>query len=185
MARSLLLPFIVSLAVVVPSILHGVTFAFTSGFRRSPAERSLMARHASVAKAGVFSPLVNGAKGVLGEDKFGKFRGEVIKAHTKVITEAIATSESGFGKMALSTLFNLADKDGNGTLDKEEIHACLKVLGFKWIDEPKVDALVKKGDENDDELIDMDEFMKIAPVTLRQNLIKLAKQNGNNLGFLV
>jgi hypothetical protein len=34
-------------------------------------------------------------------------------------------------------------------------------------------------------VIDFEEFCKETPKTLRTNMIKLAKQNGNDLGFLV
>jgi hypothetical protein len=34
-------------------------------------------------------------------------------------------------------------------------------------------------------VIDFEEFAKAAPKVLRTNLVKLAKQNGNDLGFLV
>ena len=42
-----------------------------------------------------------------------------------------------------------------------------------------------EADANGDGFIDFEEFCKDAPKTLRMQLIKLAKQNGNDLGFLV
>jgi hypothetical protein len=58
--------------------------------------------------------------------------------------------------------------------------------GFEWLgDESKVSELVARSDLDMNEVIDFEEFCQAAPKTLRTNLIKLAKQNGNDLGFLV
>ena len=38
---------------------------------------------------------------------------------------------------------------------------------------------------DDNDVIDFEEFCKEAPKTLRTNLVKLAKANGDELGFLV
>lgn len=53
------------------------------------------------------------------------------------------------------------------------------------MDDAKVSELVARGDLDLNEVIDFEEFCAAAPKTLRTNLIKLAKQNGNDLGFLV
>ena len=58
--------------------------------------------------------------------------------------------------------------------------------GFEWLsDDSKVSELVSRSDLDMNEVIDFEEFCQAAPKTLRTNLIKLAKQNGNDLGFLV
>ena len=47
-------------------------------------------------------------------------RGEqIISQHSKVIGKFVDTHESKFGQIALKSLFEAADKDGNGVLDKE------------------------------------------------------------------
>merc|ERR1712032_1026450 len=72
-----------------------------------------------------------------------------------------------------------------GKLDKEELKAALQKLGFSWMEDDKsVEKVAKKGDKDDDGLIDLDEFKQLAPQVLRQNLMKLAKENGAELGFL-
>jgi len=52
----------------------------------------------------------------------------VIAEHSKVISSFVDTSESKFGQIALRELFKAADKDGNGTLDQEEVRAALLAL---------------------------------------------------------
>ena len=81
-------------------------------------------------------------------------------------------------------MFAYADKDGNGTLDKDEVRAALYDLGFDFLDEKKIATLMGKADQNNDEVIDFEEFVKESPKALRINLVKLAKQNGHDLGFL-
>ena len=56
--------------------------------------------------------------------------------------------------------------------------------GFNWLDERAGD-IVARSDVDENEVIDFEEFATAAPKTLRTNLIKLAKQNGNDLGFLI
>ena len=114
-----------------------------------------------------------------------KLRGKVIAEHSKVIATFVDTAENEFGQIVLRKLFEAADRDGNGKLDKSEVQAALEALGFSWIDDDKSEALVSRADVNMDETIDFGEFCTSAPKTLRTNLIKLAKQNGNDLGFLV
>mmetsp|Transcript_12885 Transcript_12885/g.23844 ORF Transcript_12885/g.23844 Transcript_12885/m.23844 type:complete len:143 (-) Transcript_12885:347-775(-) len=142
-----------------------------------------MAKNANV---GIFSPLVEGAKAALGAAELNKLRGKVIAEHSSVIASFVDTSESKFGQIALKKLFEAADKDGNGVLDVQEVRAALTALGFEWLqDESKVGQLISRADVDENEVIDFEEFCTTAPKTLRTNLIKLAKQNGNDLGFLV
>ena len=101
-----------------------------------------------------------------------------------MISAFVDTSESAFGQLVLKRMFEAADKDGNGTLDKEEVREALHALGFKFIQEKQIDQIFKRGDVNNDDVIDFEEFVKETPKTLRTSLIKLAKQNGHDLGFL-
>merc|ERR1711988_417997 len=96
-----------------------------------------------------------------------EFRASMISKHSKVINYFVDTSESPFGQLVLRRMFEYADKDGNGTLDKDEVTAALKDLGFDFYDEKQV--------------IDFEEFMKETPTTLRRGLVKLAKKNGHDL----
>jgi len=81
-------------------------------------------------------------------------------------------------------MFEAADKDGNGTLDRQEVRDALHALGFTFIEKKQIDQIIGRGDLNGDEVIDFEEFVKETPKTLRSSLIKLAKQNGHDLGFL-
>jgi len=133
---------------------------------------------------GLFAPLVLGAKRVMGTKELNAMRAEVILQHSKVISSFVDTSDSPFGQLALRTLFAAADKDKSGELDKEEVRAALHALGFTFLKEKQVDGIVKRADADDNEVIDFEEFVTEAPRTLRTNLVKLAKQNGHDLGFL-
>jgi len=70
-------------------------------------------------KDGPFTPVVQLTKRLIGKERFLKFRGSVISEHTKVIQAFVDTAETPFGCMALKKLFDLADMDGNGTIDND------------------------------------------------------------------
>jgi uncharacterized tellurite resistance protein B-like protein len=154
----------------------------TAPSRRAPPVHAavLMGR----AKNGIFSPIVRLAKRIVGKERFLSFRGRVIGAHTKVIQAFVDTSDSPFGCLALEKLFEMADLDGDGTIDRDELEKALKKLGFYHLSGAQLDAIMKRADEDDNCVIDYDEFVKEAPKTLKTNLVKLAKNNGAELGFL-
>ena len=81
-------------------------------------------------------------------------------------------------------LFEAADVNGSGDLDREEVKRALEALGFS-VDDKQVDGIVGRADVDGNEVIDFEEFVKDAPKTLRVQLVKLAKQNGDDLGFLI
>ena len=66
-----------------------------------------------------------------------------------------------------------------------QVRAALKDLGFDFLNEKQVDTIINKADADKNEVIDFEEFVKDAPKTLRVQLVKLAKQNGDDLGFLI
>merc|ERR1719378_971626 len=136
------------------------------------------------AKDGPFTPLVKLTKRIMGKERFLSFRGNVIAEHTKVIQAFVDTADSPFGCMALGKLFELADMDGNGTIDREELKAALYKLGFTHLKDAQIDKILERADGDDNCVIDYDEFVAEAPKTLRVNLVKLAKNNGAELGFL-
>ena len=74
--------------------------------------------------------------------------------------------------------------DGNGTIDREELQVALKKLGFSHLTDAQIDTIMKKADSDDNCVIDYDEFVANAPKNLKVNLVKLAKANGAELGFL-
>jgi len=133
---------------------------------------------------GIFAPIVTGTKRVMGEKELNQLRAEVIGQHSKVIAAFVDTSESQFGQIVLKRMFEAADKDDNGTLDREEIREALHALGFKFIGDKQLDIIFQRADMDGDEVIDFEEFVKETPKTLRSSLTKLAKQNGHDLGFL-
>ena len=95
------------------------------------------------------------------------------------------TSDSVFGKTVLQQQFKYVDADNSGYIDKDELSVALSLLGFKWLKEKQVDGIFARADVNGDGMISMEEFMNEAPRTLKTNLVKLAKNNGGDLGFLV
>ena len=140
---------------------------------------------ASKGKKGIFSPLVEEAKHYMGDTELNELRAKIILEHSKVISKFVDTSSSKFGQIALKCLFEAADSNNDGSLDVKEIQAACEALGFDWIDDEKSRKLITNGDQNLDEVIDFEEFVTSAPKMLRVNLVKLAKKNGNDLGFLV
>ena len=140
---------------------------------------------ASKGKKGIFSPLVEEAKYFIGEKELNELRAKIILEHSKVISKFVDTSSSKFGQIALKCLFEAADSNDDGSLDVEEIKAACEALGFDWIDDEKSRKLIINNDQNLDEVINFEEFVISAPKMLRVNLVKLAKKNGNDLGFLV
>jgi Ca2+-binding EF-hand superfamily protein len=105
--------------------------------------------------------------------------------HSDVIGNFVDTYEWPTGQIALKTLFQVADKDGNGIIDEKELMDAFKALGFTWLQEKQIQGILKRADNDENGVIDMEEFMREAPKTLRTNLVKLAKKNGGDLGFLV
>ena len=136
-------------------------------------------------KSGVFSPIVVAAGAVLGEGTLNKVRGKVIAIHSDLIKDFVNTADSDFGKGVLKQLFNFVDTDNSGYLDKEEVAVALNLLGFRWLKEKHVAKIFERADDNGDDEISLEEFMEEAPKTLRTNLVKLAKNNGGDMGLLV
>ena len=73
---------------------------------------------------------------------------------------------------------------GDGTVDRDELERALKKLGFYHLSSAQIDAIMNRADEDDNCVIDYDEFVDNAPKALKVNLVKLAKNNGADLGFL-
>lgn len=164
---------------------QGQAFAGATAAPRVAPQRGGRVAMAGAAQDGIFTPVVGVLKVVMGEDELKKLRGQVIKAHGEVMGNFIDTADTRFGEWTLRRLFGAADKDGNGELDRDELRAAMQRLGFGWMeDEKKIEQLLKKGDQDGNGLIDFDEFKKMAPTALKQNLLKLAKQNGAQLGML-
>jgi hypothetical protein len=134
--------------------------------------------------AGVFSPVVLTAKQVIGDERINKIRAQVISMHTKVIGNFVETYDTPVGRSVLKSLFRVADVNKNGTIDEEELAAALQALGFSWLQSKQVAGIFKRADLDENGSIDFDEFMKEAPKTLRTNLVKLAKKNGDEMGLM-
>ena len=111
-------------------------------------------------------------------------RQKVINAHSDTIKTFVDTSSSEFGNAVLRGMFRFADTNGDGVLDEEELASALQKLGFSWVDEKQASILFRKTDKDKNGTIDMDEWMNAAPMTLRVNLIKMAKSNGEEMGLL-
>jgi hypothetical protein len=136
-------------------------------------------------KEGILSPLVYAANKIMGKEELNKLRAQIISLHSDIIKSFVDTSDSEFGKAILRQLFQITDADGSGYLDEEEVRRALELLGFKWLEDKHVRKIFERADLNDDGEISLEEFMEEAPKTLRVNLVKLAKNNGGDLGLLV
>ncbi|EED86744.1 predicted protein [Thalassiosira pseudonana CCMP1335] len=136
-------------------------------------------------KEGIFSPLVYAASTVIGPEQLNKVRAQIISLHSDIIKSFVSTSDSTLGKAILRQLFEMTDADNSGYLDKREVEAALNLLGFKWLKEKHVEKIFERADLNSDGEISLEEFMAEAPKTLKVNLVKLAKNNGGDMGLLV
>ena len=125
------------------------------------------------------------SKQVLGDDKLNKLRAKVISLHSETIAGFVDTYDTTVGRAILKQLFELADRDNSGTIEQEELQVALRTLGFNWLQDKQVGKIFERADTDANGAIDLDEWMREAPKTLRTNLIKLAKKNGDDLGFLV
>merc|ERR1712193_544092 len=110
----------------------------------------------TIVQEGIFAPAVKLTAQVMGRKELNAFRASVIAEHTKVISAFVDTSESAFGQIALKSLFEAADKDGNGTLDKQEVKAALNALGFTFIQDKQVDVIFKRADSDRNDVIDFE-----------------------------
>ena len=158
-------------------------FAATATAATAPAKGAAKSER-KPAPQGIFAPVVLATADAMGRKELNALRAKVIQEHTKVISSFVDTSESAFGQIVLKRLFEAADKDDSGTLDREEIKEALDSLGFTFIENKDLDKIMTRADENGDEVIDFEEFVKETPKTLRMSLVKLAKSNGHDLGFL-
>ena len=139
----------------------GRAFSMKTGVESHSEEKARATSNRRPAAQGIFAPAVVVSKQLLGEKELNKLRGEVIAQHSKVISAFVDTSESAFGQIVLKQMFEAADKDSNGTLDREEVRAALHALGFKFIKDKQIDQIFSRADENGDEVIDFEEFVKV------------------------
>jgi hypothetical protein len=144
----------------------------------------IMKAAAAHGKDGILSPLVKVIKNVMGDSELNQLRGKVIGIHSDVIGNFVDTSDSAVGQVILRQLFALSDADHNGTVEETELERGLRSLGFD-LNSKQIKGIFERADANHDGHIDLEEWMKEAPKTLRTNLIKLAKKNGGELGLLV
>merc|ERR1719265_2515085 len=112
------------------------------------------------AQDGPFTPFVEGVRVIVGKEEFSKVKSKTIKAHGDVMAAFISTADSDNGQFALKKLFEAADADGSGEVDREEMRGALQRLGFSWADDKKVDNIFKKGDKDKSDTIDFEEFVE-------------------------
>ena len=136
-------------------------------------------------KEGVFSPIVIASKKIVGDDNINKLRAKFISLHSGVIGDFVQTHESPLGNQIAKSLFVVMDANNDGTLDKEELKTAFETLGFTWLQEKQVNGILKRADKDNNGVIDYDEFKAELNKTLKTNLIKLAKKNGEEMGLLV
>lgn len=133
---------------------------------------------------GPFAPLVLLSKDVLGDEKLNKIRAKAISLHSDVIANFVETADTPTGQRVLKWLFELADVDHNGAIDEQELAMALQKLGFDHLKQKQVAGIFARADADGNGVLEYDEWKAEAPKTLRTNLIKLAKKNGHDLGFL-
>lgn len=139
----------------------------------------------SHSKEGIFSPVVRLFKTLLGDAELNKIRAKVISYHSDAIKNFVATAETEVGTKMLRVLFLIADRNGNGQIEEEELKEALSMLGFNWLKETQIRGIFERAGGAEKGYLTLEEWMAEAPKTLKTNLVKLAKNNGGDLGFLV
>jgi hypothetical protein len=134
--------------------------------------------------SGIFSPLVLLAKKAMGDERLNKVRAKAISLHSDVISGFVDTSDTKVGVAVLAAMFHLADVNRSGSIDEAELAQALAAMGFDWLKDKQVRGIFERADADHDGAIDLQEWIREAPKTLRTNLIKLAKKNGGELGLL-
>jgi hypothetical protein len=162
--------------------------ANTADFEKEPSVKAVVAKKAAPKKAGrgkegLFSPAVAVSKKVFGDEQLNKIRGKAISLHSEVIGNFVETAHTDFGDRVLRSLFDFADVNKNGSIEEEELKKALEALGFE-LKEKQIKGIFDRADLDQNGQLDFEEWRKSAPSTLRTNLIKLAKRNGGDLGFL-
>ena len=148
------------------------------------AKKIIKQKSGGVHQEGIFSPIVMTAKKVIGDDKLNKVRGKVIGLHTEAISSFVNTHETFMGSTVMLEIFAVMDKNKDGGVDEDELAVAFKSLGFTWLKEKQIAGIIKRAG-SEDGILRMEQFKEEFPKTLRTNLIKLAKKNGGELGFLV
>merc|ERR1719157_34749 len=169
-----------------PLLVNSAASSLSSNQRRkinSPKNKKERAATA-VSSSGLFAPAVLLTKDLVGVTKLNKLRAKIIGMHSDVIGKFTATAQTEFGNQVLKVLFDLADKDGNGTIDEKELTVALRALGFDFLKEKQIAGIFKRADSDKNGKLDFEEWEKEAPKTLKTALTKLAKKNGHDLGFL-
>jgi len=133
---------------------------------------------------GIFAPAVLLTKDIVGITELNQLRAKIIGLHSDVIGKFTSTAQSEFGNQVLKVLFTLADKNKDGTIDEKELKVALDSMGFDFLKEKQIAGIFKRADGDDNGKLDFDEWQQAAPKTLKAALIKLAKKNGHDLGFL-
>jgi len=159
--------------------------AFAETKPRKNMQKKKKKRAAPAHKDGIFSPFVYAGKMLLGDDELNKIRAKAISMHSDVIKSFVETADTPVGQSVLKSLFEMSDKDSDGRLSRDELASAIRTLGFDWLKEKQIDGIIKRADADEDGYICLDEFCVEAPRTLKTNLVKLAKKNGGELGFLV
>ena len=129
---------------------------------------------------GIFAPAVVLTKEVMGVKNLNTLRARVIKEHTEIIGKFTDTADTAFGDTVLKLLFDLADKDGNGTIDEVELQRAFNAIGCGFIPEKTIDGMFKRADKDGSCGLDYEEWCKAAPKSLKTALVKLAKKVRTN-----
>jgi len=151
----------------------------------SPPQKTPKKKKNNTHKDGLFSPVVYGLKTVMGDEQLNQLRAKVISMHSDIIASFCNTANSVWGQSVVQLLFQTADIDDNGVVDATELQQAFSALGFDWIQQKQAQGIIQRADVDDNGVLDWEEYRTMLPKTLRTNLTKLAKKNGQAMGLLV
>jgi len=129
---------------------------------------------------GMFTPYIDLAKDIVGEDFVLEQRKDWIQNHTEYIAAGVKMTKSVWG----APLFSNFDSNGDGVMDRKEFASYIEEMsGGERPSKDKVDKMMRNYDP-DGNGIEMAEFMDASPTFVRKSLIKIASRNGKKWGLM-
>eukprot|EP00567_Pseudictyota_dubia_P016119 CAMPEP_0197435770 /NCGR_PEP_ID=MMETSP1175-20131217/3302_1 /TAXON_ID=1003142 /ORGANISM="Triceratium dubium, Strain CCMP147" /LENGTH=211 /DNA_ID=CAMNT_0042964885 /DNA_START=183 /DNA_END=818 /DNA_ORIENTATION=- len=116
------------------------------------------------------SPLVMTVRGLMEDQHFAQ------EGTKEAMTKS---SDSAVVQASLVHLFALADTNQDGKLNKEELTAATAKFGFTWLEDNQIESIFRRGESDKEGAMTFVEFVREAPKSLKMNLAKQTKEDGD------